>query len=202
MNQNQQVASIAVTITAACVAVLVATNGGNAKPDAPAVPTHGIARVCQGGACVTCESLAMPDSKQSRVLMDTCTPVAIAQPIGKLGGGKIAQPAQIDAAKARVDALAALTAPDDVSFLTGDDAKAAAGCACANVDPAAGDCIETGLTDPQGNALPDAPARHGMTLAPGTWSGDGCVPKHCVAFAEANTALGVIDETWPKECGP
>ena len=52
--------------------------------------------------------------------------------------------------------------------------------------PAAGACL---LQD--GGAAP-----FGVTLAPGSWSGAGCIPRVCVVFA--NGASGV-DPAWPDE---
>ena len=197
MNDDLRAGSIAATITAACVAAVIATQSGGA-PDAPVTtPQHVVAHICQGGTCMTCEGVAMPPGKeaQSRVLSETCQPVAPTLGgglIGKLGGK--GQPT-LD----RAATMAAITAPDSVTFDTGDDARASAGCACAPTEKDTGDpCQWTHPGGPgQGDVTEDAPV--GVTLQAGTFSGN-CAPKSCVEFGEL-TSLQGAGYSMPVECG-
>ena len=191
MNDDLRAGSIAATITAACVAVLVAAQISTA----PDYPQHVLANVCQGGACMLCEAVLLADSKQSTIAYDTCQPVQPSPPLGKLGGRL--QPL---GAADKAAAIKAIAQPDSLDFITGDDARAQAGCACApwSPDPADPDpCMWTHGVPMAADTVTE-PAPRDMAMKAGEWSGN-CVPTMCLEFNQMITLQGFRYAT-PDAC--
>ena len=193
MDKNAATFGLAGALAATLVALTVTMSTPSLQ-----TPQQVLANICQGGSCMLCEGVLLSDSTQSAYDLSTCQPVQ--QPVS--GGSKLGGKLQPMNAADRIAAIAAISAPDSVSFIQGDDAKAQSGCACApwTADPNDPDpCMWTHPV-PTGDPITEAAPRD-MTFQAGEWSGSSCVPTMCREFNQLITLNGFRYGT-PVACLP